>query len=124
MAEPFDPVKGAWREMNETNWAAVIAEFEQVRDELVPMRGMCVKATRIKSIATCVETLEKMLSLLNYEKRQTVHDVVFFGERGSSSQLARELGVSRQRISDQAQKAAHERLAGHHPLKRVASEAQ
>lgn len=123
MAEPFDPVSGVWREINETDWDSVIAEFEQLRQELVPMK-LPSKVQRLGAIDKSVKSLEKMLALLHYEKRQTVHDVVFFGERGSSSQLAREIGVSRQRISDQAQKAAHERLAGHHPLKRVASEAQ
>lgn len=123
MAEPFDPVSGVWKEINETNWDSVIAEFEQLRQELVPMK-LPSKVQRLGAIDKSVKSLEKMLALLHYEKRQTVHDVVFFGGRGSSSQLAREMGVSRQRVSDQAQKAAHERLAGHHPLKRVASEAQ
>lgn len=123
MAEPFDPVNGVWKEINETDWDSVIAEFEQLRQELVPMK-LPSKVQRLGAIDKCVKSLEKMLALLHYEKRQTVHDVVFFGGRGSSSQLAREMGVSRQRVSDQAQKAAHERLAGHHPLKRVAGEAQ
>ena len=123
MAEPFDPVNGVWKEINETDWDVVIAAFEQVREELVLHRGPA-KVQRIQSLATCVDTLETMLSLLHYEKRQTVHDIVFFGERGAASKLARELGVSRQRISDQAQKAAHERLAGHHPIKKVAREVQ
>ena len=123
MAEPFDPVNGVWKEINETDWDSVVAEFEQLRQELVPMK-LPSKVQRLRAIDKCVKSLEKMLALLHYEKRQTVHDVVFFGERGSSSQLAREMGVSRQRVSDQAQKAAHERLAGHHPLKKVAGEAQ
>ena len=123
MAEPFHPVNGVWKEINETDWDSVIAEFEQLRQELVPMK-LPSKVQRLGAIDKCVKSLEKMLTLLHYEKRQTVHDVVFFGERGSSSQLAREMGVSRQRISDQAQKAAHERLAGHHPLKKVAGEVQ
>ena len=123
MAEPFDPFNGAWKEINETNWDVVTAEFERAREELVLQRGPA-KVQRIRSLATCVDTLETMLSLLHYEKRQTVHDIVFFGERGAASKLARELGVSRQRISDQAQKAAHERLAGHHPIKKVAREVQ
>lgn len=123
MAEPFHPVNGVWKEINETDWDSVIAEFEQLRQELVPMK-LPSKVQRLGAIDQCVKSLEKMLALLHYEKRQTVHDVVFFGERGSSSQLAREIGVSRQRVSDQAQKAAHERLAGHHPLKRVAGEVQ
>lgn len=123
MAEPFHPVNGVWKEINETDWDSVVAEFEQLRQELVPMK-LPSKVQRLGAIDKSVKSLEKMLALLHYEKRQTVHDVVFFGERGSSSQLAREIGVSRQRVSDQAQKAAHERLAGHHPLKRVASEAQ
>ena len=123
MAEPFHPVNGVWKEINETDWDSVIAEFEQLRQELVPMK-LPSKVQRLGAIDQCVKSLEKMLVLLHYERRQTVHDVVFFGERGSSSQLAREIGVSRQRVSDQAQKAAHERLAGHHPLKRVAGEVQ
>jgi|TARA_R100000482_G_scaffold109515_2_gene51790 nitrate reductase beta subunit len=123
MAEPFHPVNGVWKEINDTDWDSVIAEFEQLRQELVPMK-LPSKVQRLGAIDQCVKSLEKMLTLLHYEKRQTVHDVVFFGERGSSSQLAREMGVSRQRISDQAQKAAHERLAGHHPLKKVAGEVQ
>ena len=123
MAEPFHPVNGVWKEINETDWDSVIAEFEQLRQELVPMK-LSYKVKRLTDLSTCVASLEKMLTLLHYEKRQTVHDVVFFGERGSSSQLAREMGVSRQRISDQAQKAAHDRLAGQHPLKKVANGAQ
>ena len=43
------------------------------------------KVQRLGSIDKCVKSLEKMLALLHYEKRQTVHDVVFFGGRGSSS---------------------------------------
>lgn len=123
MAEPFDPVKGVWKEINETDWDSVVAEFEQVREELVPMK-LPAKVQRLRALDKCVSSLEQMLALLHYEKRQTVHDVVFFGGRGTSSQLAREVGVSRQRISDQAQKAAHERLAGHHPLKKVATQVQ
>lgn len=123
MAEPFSPVNGVWKDINATNWDVLIGEFEQVREELILHRGPA-KVQRIQSLATCVDTLETMLSLLHYEKRQTVHDIVFFGERGSASKLARELGVSRQRISDQAQKAAHERLAGQHPIKKVAREVQ
>ena len=123
MAEPFDPVKGVWKEINKTDWDAVVAEFEQVREELIPMK-LPAKVQRIQAITKCVDSLEKMLALLHHEKRQTVHDIVFFGDRGTASKLARDLGVSRQRISDQAQKAAHERLAGHHPLKRVATQAQ
>ena len=123
MAEPFHPVNGVWKEINETDCESVIAEFEQLRQELVPMK-LPSKVQRLGAIDKCVKSLEKMIALLHYEKRQTVHDVVFFGGRGSSSQLARERGVSRQRISDQAQKAAHERLAGHHPLKKVAGEVQ
>ena len=121
MAEPFDPVFGVWKEINNTDWDLVIAEFELVREELIPMR-LSAKVQRLQALDNCVKSLEQMLALLHYEKRQTVHDVVFFGERGTSSQLAREIGVSRQRISDQAQKAAHERLAGHHPLKKVATQ--
>jgi len=123
MDEPFHPIYGVWSEINETDWDLVIDEFEQLRQELVPMK-LPSKVQRLGAIDKCVKSLEKMIALLHYEKRQTVHDVVFFGERGSSSQLAREMGVSRQRISDQAQKAAHERLAGHHPLKKVADEVQ
>ena len=31
MAEPFHPVNGVWKEINETDWDSVIAEFEQLR---------------------------------------------------------------------------------------------
>jgi hypothetical protein len=104
MAEPFDPVFGVWKEINNTDWDSVIAEFELVREELIPMR-LSAKVQRLQALDNCVKSLEQMLALLHYEKRQTV-------------------GVSRQRISDQAQKAAHERLAGHHPLKKVATQVQ
>ena len=76
MAEPFHPVNGVWKEINETDWDSVIAEFEQLRQELVPMK-LPSKVQRLGSIDKCVKSLEKMLALLHYEKRQTVHDVVF-----------------------------------------------
>ena len=78
MAEPFHPVNGVWKEINDTDWDSVIAEFEQLRQELVPMK-LPSKVQRLGAIDQCVKSLEKMLTLLHYEKRQTVHDVVFFG---------------------------------------------
>jgi len=113
---PFSPFDGCIEDMNETVWPELCLEFEKARDESVAFRWFD-KVQRINNLATTIETMEKMVALLHYEKRQTIHEVVFFGGRGTASQLARELNISRQRVSDVSQKAAYERLAGMHPLK-------
>jgi hypothetical protein len=121
---PFSPYNGCIDTMNETEWPGLCREFEQARDEAAAFRWGD-KVQRIKNLATTIETMEKMIALLHYEKRQTIHEVVFFGERGTASRLAREMNISRQRVSDVSQKAAYERLAGMHPLQeRVASQVQ
>jgi len=121
---PFSPYNGCIKEMNQTVWPELCREFEKARDEAVAFRWND-RVQRIKNLATTIETMEKMIALLHYEKRQTIHEFVFFGERGTASRLARELNISRQRVSDVSQKAAYERLAGMHPLQeKVASEVQ
>ena len=124
IGNPFSPYNGCIESMNETEWPGLCREFEQARDEAAAFRWGD-KVQRIKNLATTIETMEKMIALLHYEKRQTIHEVVFFGERGTASRLAREMNISRQRVSDVSQKAAYERLAGMHPLQeRVASQVQ
>lgn len=117
MGEPFSPTSdGVWPQINGTDWPAVAAEFEQARNELVSERTPGSQVGRIQALHRCADSLEKMLTILRYEIRQTVHDVVFYGERGAASDLARQLGIDRRRLSESAQRAAHERLAGKRPF--------